>query len=209
MLAYPDLESYLVKLGDALIFIGDAFTEGGMEPLGAKEGDVTFATNKELNNLTFPEATGPAVHDSELQGEDPTFTIPIILGNPDLWERTMTVAPGGTVPTPGGGFSSPQPAAEQQILVVPHKRLQNGVEYAYPNAGPGPWTDPPGEPVDFLWGWRAVLTLGDIVYKRPDGQKSIANLTVKLMHDRTIPVEGHKLYTIGDPIAAGITTVRL
>lgn len=191
MITVPDFESYLRAMGDAVVFIGDPFVDSGLDLLGAKEGDVSVAWNVSYNNLTFPENTGDAVHEAEVQGYNPVLTVPLIIGNPDLWAK---LSPTGIL---GGGHSSAQPVAETSVLIVPHRDLIAAGAGGYSKAiNPGAWV--PSAPENWLWFWRAYLQFPDMAFRNAEQGKMVSPVTVQAMHDKTKP-EGHKLFTIGDP----------
>lgn len=191
-IAMPDLESYLTRLGDAVIFAGDPFTADGLEELGAKEGDVTVAFNQTFNPLKFGEATGEAVHESTIQGENPVVTLPMIIGNEALWAKLSATG------TKGGGYSTPQPVVETSLVLVPHPELAAAsAPFAFP-APAGPWATPPGPPVNWLWFFRGHFLRPDVTMRQADGQKSITSAQFQVMHYAPNP-EGAKLYYIGNP----------
>lgn len=191
---YPDLELYLRELGKAVAYVGDPFTANGLVPLGATEGDVTVAANAEMNNLTFPEETGPAVHEARVQGENPVITLPLIIGNPALWAQ---LSPDGTT---GGGFKSPQRVVDTSLVLFPVSEIEDGL--AYPALGP--WA--PAAPVHALWFWRVYFNKVLGTFRQADGGKVIETVTAQVMYDKARP-DGQRLYTRGDPAAKGITSI--
>lgn len=199
MVALPDLEAYLNAMGDVTIMIGSVSVADGLGEFGAKEGDVSVAFNQELNTLTFPENTGPAVHDAVLQGENPVITIPTVIYNEDLWAR---LSPNGQQ---GGGYSTPQPTVKTSVVLIPTQDLVAAGAGGYSKpVDPGVWA--PEAPTRWVWFWKCIVMRPDITLRNPDMGKSIAPVTIQVLHDKTRP-EGKKLYDIGDPVAHGVTGI--
>ncbi|HEX2091818.1 MAG TPA: hypothetical protein VHG28_05415 [Longimicrobiaceae bacterium] len=200
---FPNLQSALRSIGKGYVFVGDPAATGpaGLRPLGATEGEVKVAFNQEFNDLKFPEYTGPAVHERRLTGENVTVTIPLILGDPALLDD---VSPVGAT---GGGFSSQQPVKTTSLVIFPETEIRNGITYTAGTGGAaGTWT--PAAPRNAVWIWRGHFVRPGMNYKQADGGKVIVETTFQAMYDGTRP-EGHKLYTIGDPTAQGITNLAI
>lgn len=195
MLNFNSLEEYLRAIGKGWVFVGDPFTEGGLEPLGATEGDITVALNEEYNNLTFPEYTGPAVHETRLTGENPLVTIPLIVGNPELWEK---ISPTGKF---SGGASRHVKPTETALVIFPEEEIINGISY-----DGTAWT--PEAPKNAVWFWRGYFLRPGMTFRQPDGGKVIQEVQFQVMHDASKP-EGVKLWCGGDPVQAGIEGLRI
>lgn len=199
----PDLLSTFKAIGKGFVFVGDPFAAGGLKPLGMTEGEIKVAFAQEFNDLKFPEYTGPAVHDRRLTGENVTVTIPLILGDPLLFETLSPIKKGS------GGYTSQQKVLTMSLLVIPQAEMSaSGITYTPPTTGttptPGSWS--PAAPKQAVWVWKGHFTRPGMNYKQADGGKVIAETTFQAMFstDTRLP-EGHKLYTIGDPVAAGVT----
>lgn len=200
---HPDLLSTFRSIGKGYVFVGDPFTAAGLKPLGLTEGEIKVAFNQEFNDLKFPEYTGPAVHERKLTGENITVTIPLILGDPLLFE---TLSP---VKKSSGGFTSQQKVVTTALVVIPQAEMNaSGLTYTPPTGGTGGtaggWV--PAAPKQAVWIWKGHFSRPGLNYKHADGGKVIAETTFQAMfsNEARLP-EGHKLYTIGDPIAQGIT----
>lgn len=190
------LSAALQAIGIAQVFAGDPFTAGGMVNLGATEGDVTVDIATEENVLTAPEYTGGVAHQVHIMAGEITGTIPLIMGDPAIWAKIM---PTGIL---GMGWSSQQPVVPTSIGIVPIDEI--GVGMAYNGTA---WTGG-REPKNAIWIWRAILQPGPMTYHFGDGGKSIMPVRLRGMFDAARP-EGHKVFTIGNPVTAGITTFRL
>lgn len=198
---FPNLQSALKTIGKGYVFVGDPSVSGtaGLRALGATEGEIKVAFNQEFNDLKFPEHTGPAVHERKLTGENVTVTIPLILGDPDLLDDVSPVR------AAGGGFSSQQPVKTTSLVIFPESEIRAGLSYTAGTGGAaGTWS--PAAPRNAVWIWRGHFVRPGMNYKQADGGKVIVETTFQAMFDASRP-EGHKLYTIGDPAAAGITSL--
>lgn len=186
----PDLEAALAELGDAFILVGDPFTASGLVPLGAKDdADTTVEYNDEYSDATYANYTGPAVHGRLLRGNNPRITLPMVIGDHDLY---ATLSPIGSA---SGGHSTPQRVAETSLVLVP-----------FTDFGDGPWsydgtTWAPAAPEGALFFWRVSFERPGATFRSADGGKVIQEVPVQAMHYADNP-EGHKLWThardIGD-----------
>lgn len=187
-------------LGRAMVYAGDAFTVGGLVALGATEGDIEVEEQEEYSDLTLPEYTGGAVHDRKVLQSGALVTIPLIVGpavgggsnGGAVYDKISSIGDGG-----GGGYSTQQPVVTTNLLIVPESEIGAGL--SYPLAGP--WS--PAAPVHAIWIWRAVPEVSSQPFRHGDGGKIIREVPFRSMFDTTKP-EGHKLWTRGDPIPAGI-----
>lgn len=200
---FPTLQNALRTIGKGYVFVGNPAATGaeGLRPLGATEGEIKVAFNQEFNDLKFPEYTGPAIHERKMTGENVTVTIPLILGDPDLLEAVSPVS------ARGGGYSSQQEVAVTSLVIFPESEIRGGLTYTAGTGGAaGTWT--PNEPVNAVWIWKGHFVRPGMNYKQADGGKVIVETTFQALFDANRP-EGHKLYTIGDPVAAGITNLAI
>ena len=202
------LAEALKAIGTAEVFIGDPLlvpgATGALESLGATEGNIEFNPAFEYNPLTAPELTGGVAHQSSVTLGNVTITVPVILGDPDLYAR---VNPTGSA---SGGFTSPQKVKETGVLLIPRAELGGGLVYT--TTGTPEWTRTAGNGVDAatgvdaapsaaVWFWRAYVSHGPLPYAYANGGKVITTVTITAMFDGSKP-EGHKVYTIGDPYEA-------
>ena len=201
MLNFPNLESALRAIGKGYVFVGSTSAAGGLKPLGATEGEIKVAFNQEFVDLKFPEYTGPAVHERMLSGENITVTIPLILGDPALYTQ---VTPTGKS---SGGNSSHQAVKTTSLVIFPESEIRDGISYTAPSGtAAGGWT--PSAPRNAVWVWKGHFNRPGVNYKQADGGKVISEVTFQALYDASRP-EGHKLYTIGDPAAQGITSLAI
>jgi hypothetical protein len=203
MLNNPDIGSHLRRLGKAFIFAGDMRTAGGLTYMGATEGPVTAALNPEYNETTFPEETGPAVHESDLMGENPVVTIPLILHN---LETTYGVV--SATGEPSGGQFGHVPAVETSLLIVPVRQWPTtGAGVSYDGSA---W-DPVGIQRSNWFGiTRGYFNKTGVGWEQDGGNKRIQEVEFRGLydHDEYIP-EGLRSYFIGDPVEQGFADFRL
>lgn len=210
-LALPTLTQALQAIGNAHLFVGDPFTASGLGALGQKEGELRFARSYQYSDLTAPELTGDVVHQRTIMGVGVTVTIPIILGDPLLYAK---ISPTGTK---GGGWSNPQGVVTTSVVIFPDSEIAGGLsntDGTVPNwtrtAGngyPGA-TNTAAAPKHAVWIWRAVPENEGWGYTYENGGKQITEVVFTAMFDAARP-EGQKVYTQGDPIDVGITSIRL
>jgi hypothetical protein len=211
MINIPTLTEALQAIGNGQVFVGNPLIAGQMVALGAKEGAVTVEIEEQFNDLTAPELTGPTVHQRTLMGVNARVTIPVILGDTALYAKISPVG------SRSGGWSSPQATVPTSVLVIPNQEVGGGLENA--TGLTGGWTRTAGNgvaggsgagvaPVHAVWLWRAVPGTPARGFSYENGGKIITPVTFQAMFDATKP-EGHKVYTVGDPTAQGITTIRI
>jgi hypothetical protein len=208
----PTLAAALQAIGNAHIYIGSALVAGSLNPLGTKEGAIEVAFDETINELTAPEQTGPTPHQATQMGVGITITVPLIIGDPTLYAQ---ITPTGVFE---GGYSIPQAIVPTTILLAPDAEVGGGLTNATGlTAG---WTRAAGNgyssasgagaaPINSIWIWRAFIRRpARIPFDVANGGKSIAPITIRGMFDATKP-EGQKIFTVGDPSAKGVTTIRL
>ena len=193
----PSLSSALKTIGKGYVFVGRTDTAGGLSPLGATEGEIKVAFNQEFNDLKFPEHTGPAIHERKVSGENVVVTLPLILGDPALFD---TLSPTSET---HGGYSRQRPVATTSLVIFPESEIPTEGLAFTPGASGAPGTWSPAAPARAIWIWRGHFVRPGLNYKQGDGGKVIAETTFQAMYDASRP-EGHRLYTIGDPSAQGV-----
>jgi hypothetical protein len=212
-----DLAAVIRSFGRGVAFrapVWDGASALNLTQLGDTEGDITIATNAEMATLTTPELTGPAAHETDYTGENPTIEMPLYLTDP---ATIALVSPSGTA---SAGRSRRSAPAEHTIAVLPEALFLkppdvNGIVLP----GTLSYTTANGWQFDgaalsaakttllgaSFWLWRAV-------FSRPprrflggagDARKNIETVTIQSMHHPDMP-EGHHLYTIGNPATHGI-----
>lgn len=207
----PTLTAALQAIGNAQVFVGDPFTANGLVALGAKEGAVRVEVNEQFNDLTAPELTGPAVHERTLMGVNVRVTVPLILGDPAVYAK---ISPTGAK---GGGSSTPQATVKTSVLVIPDQEVAGGLANA--TGATAGWVRTAGNgvagatatdaaPKHAVWLWRASAETPSRSFTYENGGKMIVEVTFQTFFYAANP-EGQKVYTVGDPTAQGITTIRL
>ena len=190
-----NLSTYIQAIGTAYIYIG-TFTSGGLDPLGPTEGEISVDESFQYNDYTLPEWTGEALHNRDVDGASLAITAPMILGDTTLYDKLNPLGQAGS------GYSRPQPVVTTSVLIVPRNQV--------PDAGlsltAGVWA--PAAPDHCVFIWKATVEPARYAYRHQEGGKVIREVTFRPMFDDTMP-EGYKLYTIGDPIAQGITGIEI
>ena len=220
-----DLETVLRSYGRGVVFYAhdgvppavgdpeawDGTTELQLAHLGDTEGDIVFTPNNTQATLTLPEISGGAVHDAVDLGEAPTLELPLFLADPDL---LPIVAPRGIS---SAGHIRVCDVAERTLVVFPDELFQvagEGCTYdtlSYTLAtgwqlGGVALTAAQETLLEMaLWLWRGYFVRPNSTFKGGHGDegKNIEPVTFTLMMHPTMP-DGHRLYTRGDPAAAGI-----
>lgn len=107
------LADALKALGKAVPLIGDWTTANGMTALGETEGPITETGGWNVNALTANEHTGGLAHQATVTPGAIAVTIPVILGDPDLYAKIM---PTGSA---SGPADNPTPPVETGLWLVP------------------------------------------------------------------------------------------
>lgn len=180
--------------------------------LGDTEGDISIATNPELALLTVPELTGPAGHEVDYTGENPTVEIPLYVTSPAMH---ALIGPTGQA---SAGRSRRSAPVEYTIAIFPEGLflVPDGdgiVQSETLTFAAGVWTlggNPLSTDQETLldsafWLWRAVFSRPPRTFHggAGDARKNIETVTVQGLHHPDMP-EGHHLYTTGDPADSGI-----
>lgn len=210
-----DLTTILRAIGRGVVFYAprwDRATPLALTHLGDTEGDITIATNPEVAGLTLPELSGPAMHDADYTGENPTVEIPLFLADPAL---LAIVSPIGAA---GAGATRRRKVAEYTLAIFPEELFLVNNEAGAPERkqlafAAGEWTlDGVALTADQLailgqatWIWRGFFNRPPRSFKggAGDAKKAIETVSFQGMHHPGMP-EGQMLYTIGDPAAADI-----
>lgn len=212
-----DVSGLIASYGRGVVFYAPKWVPAdgalAMTQLGVTEGDITITPNGSTAGLTIPELTGPAVHEMDYLGENPTVEIPLYLADPAL---IAIVSPSGSA---HAGRSRRGPVKEYTLAIFPEALFlvddNEGIVHEHTVAfdGAGAWTFN-GVALDAdrqrlldasLWMWR-------VVFNRPtrrfrggagDDKKNIETVSTQSMHHPDLP-EGHHIYTTGDPFASDI-----
>jgi hypothetical protein len=194
-----DLETAIKSIGNARIFVGNPKVANGMIFAGVKDGAAQLARAQKFSDYMIDELTGDTIHHSYLMSDIPTVTFPIVLGDEAVYERFSTTG------VAGGGFSRPQKVVPTTLLLVPEIDLDpetGTLTYAQV----GGWV--PSAPKHSIWIWAARLSMGNVSYSHENAGKATSEATAVGMLYPSNP-EGHKVYTIGDPVTAGVTGLIL
>lgn len=193
--AISGLSNYIRSMGKCYVFTGSATVTGGLTALGATEGEVQVEETFKYNDLTAPEWTGDAIHARDLDGQNIKITVPIIMGDPTLYNRISPIG------VKGGGRSKPTPVTTTTLLLMPVKELTSTMSLSGST-----WT--PTVPIHAVWLWKAVPMPGRWAFKHGDGGKVIREVVFEPLFDDTKP-EGQKLYSLGDPVGQGVTGLAI
>jgi hypothetical protein len=210
-----DLDTSVFSVGKGAVFYADAWDfnsnlHTSLNFLGFTEGQIEIEFNETFNTLTLPEYTGDAPHKHYVQGEAPVATIPLYTADPSL--RAILSPTGGA----SGGRRRQQPVKEYTLVVVPEELFldlndpTSQIDLPLTPDGSG-WllggqalTTAQEDRLDqAVWLWRGAFTKPPLRYQHEDGGKLVDEVTFTVMYQVAAP-NGHRLYTIGDPYAAGI-----
>lgn len=159
------------------------------ENIGAVEGDVQETGGWTMNDLTAPQMTGGAVHQTTAVIAGKTITVPIIGGT----QRTMQLlSPTGSE---DGVNDTPTPPVEKAMFLIPRSELLTGMSYAGST-----WS--PAAPVNSVYFPRCYISGGPIPRPYANGGKAIIQATITPMYYAAGPA-GKRLWVRGDPVAKG------
>lgn len=206
-----DVADQLRSFGRGVVFYADKWdrvTPLALAHLGDTEGDIVINTNGETATLTLPELTGPAAHETDFLGENPTIEVPLYLADPAL---SAIVSPQGTV---SGGRSRRGRVKEYTFVIFPEALfvgddpVTNLPVRRVLNFGAGVWTID-GDPLtadeqalldNAFWLWRGSFSRPSRRFRggAGDEKKNIETVTIQGMYHADMP-DGARLYHIGDP----------
>lgn len=210
-----DLTQVVRSWGRGVIFraaVWDPTLPLSLTHLGDTEGDLVINTNPETAGLTLPELTGPAVHEMDYTGENPTIEIPLFLTDPAMW---ALCSPGGSA---HAGNERRGLVAEHTIAIFPEQiwvdpstgRVDRTKILAF---AAGAWTFDAGAlsaaKLALLdaafWLWRAAFSRPPRTFHggAGDARKNIETVTLQGLFHPDMP-DGHHLYTTGDPADSAI-----
>lgn len=199
--AITTLETYLGAFGNAFIMVGDPFTLDGLSILGMKEGEIRVEFNPTYNDLTFPEQTGDAIWERGVKMGNVRVTIPMIIKDPALY---ATVSP--TAESNMGSDLQVDVTTTSLVLVT---EADFGVgNWGYPQPA-GPWA--PAAPTATAWFWHGHFERSELGYRDEDKGKLVRDVVFQSMRapDSVGLPDGHRIFTLGDPVSQGITTLDI
>jgi hypothetical protein len=205
------LSAALSAIGNAQAYIGNPFSAGGLAPLGAKEGPIEVEVEETANDLTAEELTGPMVHERTIMGVSVRITVPLILGDTALYAKINPLG------SRSGGHDAPQAVTPTSLVIIPDKEVGGGLTNA--TGATSGWvraigygfaaaTASDAAPIHAFWLWRCIPVTPSRSYTYENGGKIVTPVTFQGMFYATNP-DGQRLYTVGDPSAQGVTTIRL
>lgn len=192
------LADAIKALGVARAFTGDPFTASGLAALPT-EGAVSVSSPQNLNRLTAPELTGDVAHDAWVTPGQTTVTVPVIYSGATQLAKLSAHA------SASEGYNSPRRPTYTSLALIPLIEMSTAdpPTIAYDGVS---WT--PAAPLNSVWFWKVVPQRPDLSMAFDNGGKIILPVTFEVFYDNARPA-GHRLFTVGDPVAAGITTVRV
>lgn len=193
------VSAVLKSIGVARVFMGDLLTVGGTVALPT-EGEITVPTTQTLNVMTAPEFTGDVPHDAWVLPGDLVITVPVIYGG------TQTLGQFSAHAAASEGYSNPKRPTFTSLAIVPLIEMdtQSPPQLSYNGTV---WV-PATPPVHALWFWKVVPLRPDLRLAFDNGGKVILPVSFRVFFDATKP-EGHKIFTQGNPVTAGVTLFRL
>lgn len=213
-LQLTDLQQAARTIGRAVVFRADAWSGTGslaLTHLGDTEGDITVAANESYVHATYPELTGPAKHESYVEGEDPVITIPLFVADPAV---RAILSPTGNA---GGGYSRRRRVKEHTLVLFPEELFYDEAtdKFAPISFTGGAWKVG-GQPLTSeqerllglsMWFWRGFFTRPPVSFRHTDAGKAVDSVSFQVMQAKlpaAVLPEGERLYTLGDPADAGI-----
>jgi len=207
--ALADLAAALRSIGRGVVFQSAHWTEAAdiaLTHLGDTEGEITFTANETFVGLTTPELTGAAMHNAYVEGANPTVSIPLFVADPAV---RAVLSPTGSA---SGGYERRRPVTMRTLAIFPEELFYNGTGY-----GDLTYTTADGWEVDgtaltatqtallgqSIWLWKGYFSTPPFVLRHADGGKAVEQVTFQCVYDAEKP-DGHRLWTIGNPITAGI-----
>lgn len=203
------LTEAIEALGVARAFTGDPFTLNGLDALPT-EGEISVSAPQNLNRLTAPELTGEAAHDAWITPGQVTVTVPVIYTGAAQLARLSAHA------SASEGYSGPQRPTFTSLVLIPLLEMDTSVDppnISYDPAATTPAWDP-APPVNSLWFWKTVPQRPDLSMAFDNGGKIILPVTFEVFYAggaapySGVP-NGQKLFTHGDPVAAGVTGIAV
>lgn len=193
------LNDALQAIGVARVFIGDPFTEGGLLALPT-EGAIEAQVGQTLNRLTAPELTGEVAHDAWILPSQTTVTVPVIYGDPDLFEL---LSGHGSLHE---GYTGPQRPQYTSLVIIPLLEMDTTVDPPTISYNGSAWA--PAAPARSLWFWKVVPQRPNLSMQFENGGKVIVPVTFEVFFADAdeysdIP-NGQRIFTYGDPVAAGV-----
>jgi len=196
-----------VTVGDPIMW--DGASQLHLAQLGDTEGDIVINPQGTVSTLTLPETRGDAILEAVVTGENPQIEVPLFLADPDL---LPILSPTGRA---SAGHSRVRDVAGRTIVVFPERMFrkvdQTYAAVAYTTGGG--WTL---DAVAFdaahltllghsVWFWNCYVDRPTRSFRGGHGDdgKNIESCIFHAMVHPDMP-EGEQLYTIGNPITAGI-----
>lgn len=201
------LSEALSSIGVARVFMGDPFTEGGLIPLPT-EGQITPGVPQTLNRLTAPELTGDVAHDAWVVPGQVQVTVPVIYGDAELFAALSAHGAAHE------GYSAPQRPVYTSLVIIPLLEMDTSVDPPTISYGGDPAAWDPAAPERSLWFWKTVPIRPEFSMAFDNGGKVIVPVTFEAFFAGDegsysgIP-EGQKVFTYGDPVAAGVTGLAI
>lgn len=205
-----NLQDELRAIGRAVALVAEtAWTPGTkleLTHLGDTEGDITVAFNESFVHMTLPEVTGPAKHESFVEGEDPVITLPLFVANPGL---RAILSPTGNA---SGGNSRRQRVKSRTLVLMPEELFFDGEKYTGITYSAADGWEMGGQPLTedqerllglSMWFWRGYFNRPGVSFRHGDAGKVVESVTFQVQHHPFMP-EGEQLYTLGNPEDAGI-----
>lgn len=197
------LADAIASIGVARVFMGDPFTANGLECLPT-EGEIRVSVPQSLNRLTAPELTGDAAHDAWVVPGQIQVTVPVIYGNA---AQFADLSAHGTA---GEGFTSPRRPVYTSLVIIPLLEMNNSVDPPTISLTGTTWT--PAAPTRALWFWKTVPIRPELSMAFDNGGKVIVPVTFEVFFAGSgyagVP-NGQRLFTYGNPVAAGVTGLAI
>jgi hypothetical protein len=193
------LSAATTSIGPSRVFIGDALTVGGLIAL-PHEGAITESAPQNVNSAKYPELTGEIDHSAVITPGEVTVTVPVIYTGA---AQMATLSAHGAA---SEGYSSPRTPTFTTLVIMPWADLDTTADPPTFGYNGTVWT--PQAPVNARWYWKVIPMRPDMSSAFENNGKTILPVPFRAFYDSTKP-SGHRVFTVGNPVTAGVTAVRV
>lgn len=193
------LSAATTSIGPSRVFYGDPFTIGGLLAL-PHEGPITITAPQNVNQAEYAELTGNIPHSAVITPGAVEVTVPVI------YTGAAQMAALSAHGAASEGYSSPRSPTFTSLVIMPWADLDTTADP--PTFGYDGTTWTPQAPVNARWFWKVIAMRPDFASAFENNGKTVMPVTFRAFYDSARP-SGHRVFTVGNPVTAGVTTVRV